>query len=240
MAAVNEGRAFIGYAGGGVAVKSSAPGSAAIESSLTGPLTKLAIAFAKAAVAAAASSGGVSGAGPVGGDAGANRALARQMFPWPASQWAAFNTLEMHEAGYNRFARNASSGAYGIPQALPPTKMPFAAQAGGGSHAGPQLSWMFAYIRGRYGTPANAWAKYYAHPGGVGWYDQGGYLPPGLSLAYNGTGRPEPVGPAAAAGGNTYNITVNVPPTASKADTGRVIVEHIRAYEQGSGSRWRK
>jgi SLT domain-containing protein len=43
-----------------------------------------------------------------------------------------------------------------------------------------------------------------------------------------------------AGGGNTYNITVNVPPTASKADTGRVIVEHIREYERGSGPRWRK
>ena len=81
------------------------------------------------AAAKAAAASGVSGAGPVGGDAGTNKALARRMFPWPASQWPAFNTLEMHEAGYNRFARNASSGAYGIPQALPPTKMPFAAQA---------------------------------------------------------------------------------------------------------------
>ena len=129
------------------------------------------------AAAKAAAASGVSGAGPVGGDAGTNRALARRMFPWPASQWPAFNTLEMHEAGYNRFARNASSGAYGIPQALPPTKMPFAAQAAGGSHAGPQLSWMFNYIRQRYGTPANAWARYYAHPGGVGWYARGGLVP---------------------------------------------------------------
>ena len=55
--------------------------------------------------------------------------------------------------------------------------MPFAAQAAGGSHAGPQLSWMFNYIRQRYGTPANAWAQYYAHPGGVGWYASGGRIP---------------------------------------------------------------
>jgi len=43
----------------------------------------------------------------------------------------------------------------------------------------------------------------------------------------------------AGAGGNTYNITVNVPPTASKAAVGREIVEHIREYERGSGKRWR-
>jgi hypothetical protein len=54
--------------------------------------------------------------------------------------------------------------------------MPFAAQAAGGSHAGPQLSWMYAYIRSVYGTPANAWSQYYAHPGGVGYYASGGLV----------------------------------------------------------------
>lgn len=126
--------------------------------------------------------GSVGNGGPVGGDAAANKALARKMFPWPASQWGAFDTLEMHEAGYNRFARNSSSGAYGIPQALPPTKMPFAAQAAGGSHAGPQLSWMFNYIRSVYGTPGNAWAKYYQHPGGIGWYGSGGATSAGWAV----------------------------------------------------------
>jgi hypothetical protein len=138
---------------------------------------KAAEAAAVKAAAAAAASGGVSGAGPTGGDAAANLAIARSMFPWPSSMWPSFNTLEMHEAGYNRFARNPSSGAYGIPQALPPTKMPFAAQAAGGSHAGPQLSWMYAYIAQRYGNPVNAWNQYYAHPGGVGYYGSGGMVP---------------------------------------------------------------
>lgn len=161
------------------------------------------------AVEASISSAGsttVSGSGPVGGDSGANRALARKMFPWSASQWPSFDTLEMHEAGYNRFARNSSSGAYGIPQALPPTKMPFAAQQAGGSHAGPQLSWMFAYIKQRYGTPGNAWAKYYQHPGGVGWYDNGGWLPTGASIAVNNTGKPERIlGPH-----DSQNITLTI------------------------------
>lgn len=142
----------------------------------------LAHAEAAAAKAAAAASSSVGNGGPVGGDAAANKALARKMFPWPASQWGAFDTLEMHEAGYNRFARNPGSGAYGIPQALPPTKMPFAAQAAGGSHAGPQLSWMFNYIRATYGTPGNAWAKYYQHPGGVGWYGAGGATSAGWAM----------------------------------------------------------
>jgi hypothetical protein len=186
-----------GFAAGGVVgvnVATHTPTPAQVQSTLMAPLMKLAVAFAKAAVAAAkAASGGVSGAGPTGGDAAVNLALAKKMFPWGASQWAPFNTLEMHEAGYNRFARNASSGAYGIPQAYPPTKMPFAAQAGGGSHAGPQLSWMFSYIAGRYGTPSAAWAQYFQHPGGEGSYDQGGWLMPGATLAVNNTGRPEAV-----------------------------------------------
>jgi hypothetical protein len=186
--------------------------------------------------------------GAVGGDAAANRALARRIFPWPASMWPAFDYLEMREAGYNRFARNPSSGAYGIPQALPPTKMPFAAQAAGGSHAGAQLSWMFAYIRSVYGNPVNA----AAHERAFNWYASGtrsaargwawvGERGPEL-VRFRGGEQVGPVyaGNGAGSGGNTYQITVNVPPTASKADVGRTVVEAIRAYEKGSGSGWRK
>lgn len=120
---------------------------------------------------AATMSGGFTGPGStaLGGDAAANKALARSMFPWPASMWPAFDYLEMREAGYNRFARNPSSGAYGIPQALPESKLPFAGQSAGGSHAGPQLSWMYAYIGGRYGNPVNA----AAHERAVSWYAGG-------------------------------------------------------------------
>lgn len=110
--------------------------------------------------------------GALGGGAAANEALARRMFPWPASQWPPFFNLEMAEAGFNRFARNPSSGAYGIPQALPESKLPFAGQAAGGSHAGPQLSWMFGYIGGRYGNPAGAWA----HEQAYHWYGRGGLV----------------------------------------------------------------
>ncbi|HEY9414581.1 MAG TPA: hypothetical protein VIQ30_07475, partial [Pseudonocardia sp.] len=38
---------------------------------------------------------------------------------------------------------------------------------------------------------------------------------------------------------NAYSITVNVPPTASPAEVGRVTVEYIKAYERGSGKGWR-
>jgi hypothetical protein len=124
-------------------------------------------AFKTAAVTGGGGFGG--GGGALGGDAAANKALARSMFPWPASMWPAFDYLEMREAGYNRFARNSSSGAYGIPQALPPTKMPFAAQAAGGSHAGAQLGWMFSYIGQVYGNPVAA----AQHERAVNWYGNG-------------------------------------------------------------------
>ncbi|MFI5839460.1 phage tail tape measure protein [Catenuloplanes sp. NPDC051500] len=71
-----------------------------------------------------------------------------------------------------------------------------------------------------------------------GSYDSGGFLPTGISLAHNGTGRPEPVGHDLG-GTRTYNITVNVPPTAHPAEVGRQVVESIKAFEAGSGTRWR-
>jgi hypothetical protein len=47
--------------------------------------------------------------------------------------------------------------------------MPFAAQAAGGSHAGPQLSWQYAYIRSVYGNPVNA----ANHERAFNWYGNG-------------------------------------------------------------------
>lgn len=81
----------------------------------------------------------------------------------------------------------------------------------------------------------------WAHKLRLGSFDQGGFLPTGLSMAYNGTGRPEPVIPAGhLGGGRNYHITVNVPPTANMKQVGRDIVEAIKHYEQGSGPGWRK
>jgi hypothetical protein len=158
--------------------------------------------------------------------------------------WPSYVYLENREAGFNRFARNPSSGAYGIPQALPPTKMPFSAQAAGGSHAGPQLSWMFAYIKGRYGNPVNA----AAHERRFNWYGKG--LLDGIFTRPTliGVGdRPErvnitPLGrrgsPAAVS--VTYNINIAVPLNANRAAVGREVVHAIQEYERSSGNRWRR
>jgi SLT domain-containing protein len=58
----------------------------------------------------------------------------------------------------------------------------------------------------------------------AGGYDHGGYLPTGLSLAYNGTGRPEPVGHG---GGGTYYVTVNMPFGSTRAEVENGLVKAL-------------
>jgi hypothetical protein len=83
---------------------------------------------------------------------------------WSHSQMRPLVLLWNRESGWSKTAYN-SSGAYGIPQALPGRKM---------SSAGPnwrynahtQIRWGMRYIKHRYGTPSNAWA----HSQSTGWY----------------------------------------------------------------------
>jgi len=75
------------------------------------------------------------------------------------------------------------------------------------SNAATQIMWGLGYIRSWYGSPAA-----YAHSNAVNWYDQCGFVPPGLSLAYNGTGKPERIpnpNKPDGGGGVTINVTVN-------------------------------
>ena len=62
-------------------------------------------------------------------------------------------------------ASNASSGAYGIPQALPAGKMA-SAGADWRTSARTQIAWGLSYIDSRYGSPCSAWSHSQAH----GWY----------------------------------------------------------------------
>lgn len=140
---------------------------------------------------------------PTGGGGGPAKSIAMGLLPafgWSQSQFGPLEKLWQRESGWNVHARNASSGAYGIPQALPASKM---ASAGPDwrDNAATQIRWGLGYIKGRYGSPAGAWAHSQAtgwyNKGGMvpfGSYDRGGYLPKGLSMAFNGTGKPEPVG----------------------------------------------
>jgi hypothetical protein len=69
------------------------------------------------------------------------------------------------ESGWNEKAENPSSGAYGIPQALPASKM---GKYGADYRTNPvpQIKWGLDYIKGRYGSPCGAWSYWQAH----GWY----------------------------------------------------------------------
>ncbi|MFE6305460.1 lytic transglycosylase domain-containing protein [Nocardiopsis sp. NPDC057823] len=85
---------------------------------------------------------------------------------WPESEFTdCLQPLWQKESNWNHLAENPSSGAYGIPQALPGSKM---ASHGSDWQTNPatQIAWGIDYIKGRYGTPCGAWA----HSQSVGWY----------------------------------------------------------------------
>ncbi|WP_232835976.1 aggregation-promoting factor C-terminal-like domain-containing protein [Actinocorallia populi] len=87
-------------------------------------------------------------------------------FGWEEKrQWRCLERLWTRESGWNHLARNPSSGAHGIPQALPGSKM---GGVGADWRTNPetQIKWGLRYIKGRYGTPCAAWA----HFGASGWY----------------------------------------------------------------------
>ncbi|MEV6816497.1 lytic transglycosylase domain-containing protein [Micromonospora sp. NPDC051296] len=80
-------------------------------------------------------------------------------------QFPCLDKLWNKESGWNPKAHNRSSGAYGIPQALPGSKM---ASVGDDWQSNPvtQIKWGLGYIEGRYGTPCKAWT----HSQNKGWY----------------------------------------------------------------------
>jgi hypothetical protein len=124
-------------------------------------------AAAAAKTAAAAKAAGASK--PVVVDPGSARDIARQMmlamYGWGDDQFTCFDKIITQESGWNVSATNKSSGAYGIPQALPGSKM---ASAGADWQTNPttQIKWALGYVQGRYGTPCQAWTFKLAH----GWY----------------------------------------------------------------------
>ena len=97
------------------------------------------------------------------------RQIAQAMLPnfhWLIRrQFRYLNWLWERESGWNKYAYNPYSGAYGIPQALPGSKM---ASAGPNwrSNAATQIRWGLRYIKARYGSPRRAWA----HSQATGWY----------------------------------------------------------------------
>ena len=98
---------------------------------------------------------------------GSPQQIARAMlgsYGWSSKQFGCLQSLWNAESGWNVYASNPS-GAYGIPQALPGSKM---ASAGPDWQSNPatQIRWGLGYIKGLYGSPCGAWA----HEEADGWY----------------------------------------------------------------------
>lgn len=101
-------------------------------------------------------------------DPGSAQALGKEMAAargWGDDQFACLLALWNKESRWRVNAENPSSGAYGIPQALPGSKM---ATVGADWQTNPatQITWGLNYIGARYGTPCGAWA----HSQAKGWY----------------------------------------------------------------------
>ncbi|MEU3511228.1 transglycosylase SLT domain-containing protein [Streptomyces longwoodensis] len=82
------------------------------------------------------------------------QAMARQMVP--SGQFQCFSNIVDHESSWNYRAVNASSGAYGLFQALPGSKM---SSVGADWQTNPatQIKWGLNYMDSRYGSPCDAW-----------------------------------------------------------------------------------
>ncbi|PZT74890.1 MULTISPECIES: aggregation-promoting factor C-terminal-like domain-containing protein [unclassified Streptomyces] len=96
--------------------------------------------------------------------AGSAQDTARQMIG-DGAQFQCFSNIVSHESGWNPTATNASSGAYGLVQALPASKM---ASAGSDwkTNPGTQIKWGLDYMNSRYGSPCAAWSFWQAN----NWY----------------------------------------------------------------------
>ncbi|MGW6291852.1 aggregation-promoting factor C-terminal-like domain-containing protein [Streptomyces sp. NPDC055058] len=88
------------------------------------------------------------------------QAMARQMIP--GDQFQCFSNIVTRESTWNYKAVNPSSGAYGLVQALPGSKM---ASAGADWQTNPatQIKWGLNYMNERYGSPCGAWSFWQAN-----------------------------------------------------------------------------
>ncbi|MEU8291806.1 transglycosylase SLT domain-containing protein [Streptomyces pseudogriseolus] len=82
-----------------------------------------------------------------------------------SAEFQCFSNIVSHESGWNPQATNASSGAYGLVQALPASKM---ASAGSDWKTNPatQIKWGLDYMKDRYGSACDAWSFWQAN----NWY----------------------------------------------------------------------
>ncbi|MER5351096.1 transglycosylase SLT domain-containing protein [Kitasatospora sp. NPDC002551] len=98
---------------------------------------------------------------PVSVSPGSVQELAQQIVGNDA-QFQCFSNIVKRESGWNYTATNKSSGAYGLVQALPGSKM---ASAGADWRTNPatQIKWGLSYMNSRYGSPCGAWSFWQSH-----------------------------------------------------------------------------
>ncbi len=182
------------------------------------------------------SAGGASTiAAPATSTGGSNQALMQRMaapYGWSTGpEWNALYSIEMAEAGFNQFAKNPTSSAYGMAQAIGGP----AAYGPNYNDPGTQIAWMLNYIQGRYGDPIAGWA----HESSMHWYeggglltprlpvysyDAGGSLPVGASIALNGTGSPEAI--PAPGSGEASPLVVQV--VVDRKVLGSTVIRHLQ------------
>ncbi|MEP9363845.1 lytic transglycosylase domain-containing protein [Nocardioides sp. CN2-186] len=96
------------------------------------------------------------------------RSIAQALLPefgFSSDQFGCLDSLWTRESNWNPAASNASSGAFGIPQSLPGSKMA-SAGADWATNPATQIKWGLGYIQDRYGSPCGAWS----HSESYGWY----------------------------------------------------------------------
>lgn len=118
-------------------------------------------------VLAAATAGTLFAAAPsqaATNETGSAQQIAQKMIS-DSAQYQCFSKIVDHESDWNVSATNASSGAYGLVQALPGNKM---ASAGSDWKTNPatQIKWGVDYMKDRYGSPCGAWNFWQSN----GWY----------------------------------------------------------------------
>jgi hypothetical protein len=129
---------------------------------IASPKKALTVAAVAAATAGMALTAAPAQAAPA--SASSAQAIAHKMIP-DAAQFNAFNKIVSHESGWNPSATNSSTGAYGLVQALPASKMATAV-SDWKTNAQTQIKWGLDYMKSRYGSPVGAWNFWQSN----GWY----------------------------------------------------------------------
>jgi hypothetical protein len=93
------------------------------------------------------------------------RQILKNKYGYGSGQFDCFNNIIMRESKWDINATNPSSGAYGIPQALPGSKMATIA-SDWRTNPATQIIWGIEYMKDRYGSPCSAWGFKASH----GWY----------------------------------------------------------------------